>query len=101
MKSTALQHTHHFLGPFWRAEEISVIDGDEARTAILHFSHHLVDRPIAEFQSVHQWFGAERASLMAASRRLNEGAVHIAILLQKVITRHRHPDHLMQSVRFV
>jgi len=33
------------------------------RAAILDLVDHFVDRPVAELETVHQWLGAERATL--------------------------------------
>ena len=38
---------------------------------------------------------------MAAARGLHEGAVDVAVLLEEVVTRHRHADHGMQRLGFV
>jgi hypothetical protein len=77
----SLQRAHHFLRTLWRTEEVGVINRDGARPAILDLMNHLVDRPIAELEAVHQRLGAERAALVAAARGLHESTIHVAVLL--------------------
>ena len=38
---------------------------------------------------------------MAAARGLHESLVHVAVLLEQVVARHRHADHWMQFVRLI
>ena len=101
LEAASLQCAHDLLRPLRRPEEIRVIDRNNARAAVLHLVDHFIDGAIAEFQAVHQRLGAESAALVAAPRSLDEGAVHIAVLLQKIVARHRHSNHRMQRVGFV
>ena len=71
---------------------------DRALPALLDLADHLVHRPVAELEPVHQRLGAEGAALVAAARGLDEGAVDVAVLLHQVVAGHRHVDHGMQRV---
>src|SRR5260370_19637566 len=67
LKAAAPQGAHDLFGTLRRTEEIGIVDRDRARAAVLHLVDDFVDRPITEFQAVHQRLGAECASLMAAA----------------------------------
>jgi hypothetical protein len=92
---------HHLLRPLRRAEEIRIVQRNVALATDLDLADHLVDRAVAEFQTVHQRLGAEGAAVMAAARGLDEGPVDIPVALHQVVARHRHVDHRMQLAGFV
>src|SRR5271163_2511073 len=84
LDAAALQRAHDLLATLWRAEKVGVVDRDRARTAILHLLDHFVHWPIAEFEAVHQRFGAEGAALMTAPRGLYECLIDVSVLLEEV-----------------
>jgi hypothetical protein len=67
LNAAAPQGAHYLLGTFRRAEKIRIVHRDGARAAILHLVDDFVDRTITELETVHQWFGAKCAALMAAA----------------------------------
>src|SRR6267142_3633813 len=61
------QGTHNLFWTLRRTEKVGIIHRDGARAAILHLMDNFVDWTITELKAVHQGFGAECATLMAAA----------------------------------
>src|SRR3982074_160340 len=67
LDAAAPQGPHELLRTLGGAEKIRVIHRDGTRAAILHLVDNFVDWAVTELEPVHQRFGAECATLMAAA----------------------------------